>query len=175
MLSKLGCTYVLAGHSERRQHHGEDDALVNQKVKAALRNDLVPILCVGEDLPVRQAGDHVPRCLGQLDGGLAGVTPEQVSGMVIAYEPVWAIGTGEVAQPQDAQEVAAAIRDRLSAIHGREVAADVRILYGGSVKAGNIAAMMAQPAIDGALVGGASLDAGEFTTICRYRELAVGV
>jgi triosephosphate isomerase len=175
MLSKLGCTYVLAGHSERRQHHGEDDALVNAKVKAALRNDIVPLLCVGEDLDARRAGEHITRTLGQLDGALAGIPADAVSRMVVAYEPVWAIGTGEVAGPQDAQEVAAAIRDRLSAIHGREVAADVRILYGGSVKAGNIAAMMAQPAIDGALVGGASLDAGEFTAICRYRELAVGV
>jgi triosephosphate isomerase (TIM) len=174
MLSKLGCTYVLAGHSERRQYHGEDDALVNAKVKAALRNELVPILCVGEDLPVRRAGGHLGHCLGQLDGGLAGVPAAQVPGMVIAYEPVWAIGTGEVAEPQDAQEVAAAIRERVSAVHGPDVAGNVRILYGGSVKAGNIAAIMAQPAIDGALVGGASLDAGEFTKICRYHELAVG-
>jgi triosephosphate isomerase len=174
MLSKLGCGYVLAGHSERRQHHGEDDAVVNGKVRAALRNGLVPILCVGEDLAVRRSGDHLAYTLGQLDGGLAGLPAAQVAGLVVAYEPVWAIGTGEIAEPEDAQEAAAAVRDRVSAIHGGDVAASVRILYGGSVKASSIAAMMAQPAVDGALVGGASLDAGEFTKICRYRELAVG-
>jgi len=174
MLAKLGCTYVLAGHSERRQYQGEDDATVNAKVKAALRWELVPILCVGETLEVRQAGNHLSHCRAQVDGGLRGLKAEQVAGMVIAYEPVWAIGTGEVATPQDAQEAIAAIRDRVSAVHGAETAASVRILYGGSVKASNIAAMMAKPAIDGALVGGASLDAGEFVRICRYRELVVG-
>ena len=173
MLAKLGCAYVLAGHSERRQYHHEDDALVNAKVKAALRNGLVPIVCVGEQLQVRQAGEHLAHTLAQVDAALAGLEPAQVAGLVIAYEPVWAIGTGEVAEPADAQEMAAAIRERLSAVHGG-VAADVRILYGGSVKPGNIAAIMAQPAIDGALIGGASLDAGEFVTICRYRKLAVG-
>ena len=174
MLAKLGCTYVLAGHSERRQYHGEDDATVNAKVKAALRWGLVPILCIGETLAVRQAGEHLSYCQSQLDGGLCGLKAEQVAGMVIAYEPVWAIGTGEVATPGDAQEAIAAIRDRVSAVHGAETAANVRILYGGSVKASNIAAMMAKPAIDGALVGGASLDAGEFVRICRYRELVAG-
>ena len=174
MLAKLGCTYVLAGHSERRQYHGEDDATVNAKVKAALRWGLVPILCIGETLAVRQAGEHLSYCQSQLDGGLRGLKAEQVAGMVIAYEPVWAIGTGEVATPGDAQEAIAAIRDRVSAVHGAETAANVRILYGGSVKASNIAAMMAKPAIDGALVGGASLDAGEFVRICRYRELVAG-
>ncbi len=174
MLGKLGCRYVLAGHSERRQYHAEDDALVNAKVKAALRAELVPLVCVGEDLAIRRAGEHLPHTLGQLDGALAGLTAPQVAGLVVAYEPVWAIGTGEVAQPSDAQEMAAAIRERISAVHGGDVAQNVRILYGGSVKADNIAPMMAQPAIDGALVGGASLDAGEFARICRYRELAVG-
>jgi triosephosphate isomerase len=174
MLSKLGCSYVLAGHSERRQYHGEDDALVSAKVKAALRNEMVPVLCIGEDLPVRRADGHLAHCVEQLDGGLSGLTAEQVSGLVVAYEPVWAIGTGEVAEPEDAQEVAAAIRERVSAVHGGDVAQNVRILYGGSVKADSIAGMMAQPDIDGALVGGASLDAGEFARICRYRELAVG-
>ncbi len=174
MLAKLGCTYVLAGHSERRQYHGEDDATVNAKVKAALRWDVVPIVCVGEPLEVRRAGGHLVHTTAQLDGALRGLSAEQVAGLVVAYEPVWAIGTGEVATPQDAQEAAAAIRDRVSAVHGGDAAANVRILYGGSVKADNIAAMMAQPAIDGALVGGASLDAGEFVRICRYRELAVG-
>jgi triosephosphate isomerase (TIM) len=174
MLAKLGCRYVLAGHSERRQYHGESDTLVNAKVKAALRWGLVPMLCIGETLEIRQAGDHISHCESQLEQGLDGLTSEQVAGMVIAYEPVWAIGTGEVASPQDAQEATAAIRDRVSAVHGGDAAANVRILYGGSVKADNIAVMMAQPAIDGALVGGASLDAGVFVKICRYRELAVG-
>jgi triosephosphate isomerase (TIM) len=174
MLAKLGCSYVLAGHSERRRYHGEDDALVNAKIKAALKWGLVPILCVGETLEVRQAGGHLSHTTAQLDGALAGVPAEKVAGMVIAYEPVWAIGTGEVASPEDAQEAGAAIRERVSAVHGDDVAANVRILYGGSVKADNIAVMMAQPAIDGALVGGASLDAGAFVRICRYRELAVG-
>jgi triosephosphate isomerase len=174
MLAKLGCGYVLAGHSERRQYHGEDDALVNTKVKAALRAGLTPILCVGEHLDIRRAGEQLSFTLGQLDGSLAGLSPEQVAGLVVAYEPVWAIGTGEVASPADAQEVCGAIRGRVSESHGAEAAASVRILYGGSVKSDNIAAIMTQPDIDGALVGGASLDAGEFATICRYRKLAIG-
>ena len=174
MLAKLGCAYVLAGHSERRQYHHEDDALVNSKVKAALRNALTPILCVGEHLAVRRDGQHLSFCLGQLDAGLAGLNAERVAELVIAYEPVWAIGTGEVASPEDAQQVCGAIRGRVSGVHGDAAAASVRILYGGSVKADNIAAIMMQPDIDGALVGGASLDAGEFARICRYRELAAG-
>jgi triosephosphate isomerase (TIM) len=172
MLSKLGCQFVLAGHSERRKYHGEDNALVNAKVKAALRSAITPVLCVGEPLEVRQAGDHIPYTLAQLDGGLAGLKDEQIAGMVVAYEPVWAIGTGEVATPEDAQEVCAAIRGRVSAVHGDGVAAGARILYGGSVKPDNMAAIMAQPDIDGGLVGGASLDAGEFVRICRYRDLS---
>jgi triosephosphate isomerase len=172
MLAKLDCRYVLAGHSERRRYHGEDNALVNAKVKAALRSVITPVLCIGEPLEVRQAGDHIAYTLAQLDGGLAGLKSEQVAGMVVAYEPVWAIGTGEVATPEDAQEVCAAIRGRVSAVHGDGVAADARILYGGSVKPDNMAAIMAQPDIDGGLVGGASLDAGEFVRICRYRELS---
>ncbi len=172
MLAKLGCQYVLAGHSERRRYHHEDDALVNAKVKAALRSAITPVLCIGEPLEVRQAGNQIPYTLTQLDGGLAGLTGEQVAGMVVAYEPVWAIGTGEVATPEDAQEVCGAIRGRVSAVHGDGVAAGARILYGGSVKPDNMAAIMAQPDIDGGLVGGASLDAGEFVRICRYRELS---
>ena len=174
MLAKLGCGYVLAGHSERRQYHAETNALVNAKVKAALKWGLTPIVCVGETREIRQAGHQISHCESQVDGALDGLTSEQVAGLVIAYEPVWAIGTGEVATPQDAQEAVSAIRERVSAVHGRDVAANMRILYGGSVKSDNIAVMMAQPAIDGALVGGASLDAGEFVRICRYRELAVG-
>ena len=172
MLAKLACHYVLAGHSERRQYHGEDDALINAKVKAALRAGITPILCVGEPLEVRQAGEQLSHTLTQLDGGLAGLSGEQVAGMVIAYEPVWAIGTGEVATPEDAQECIGGIRARVSAVHGDEAAASTRILYGGSVKSDNMAAIMAQPDIDGGLVGGASLDAREFVRICRYRELS---
>ena len=172
MLAKLGCDYVLAGHSERRQYHAETDELVNAKIQAALRWELTPILCVGESLEVRQAGDYLDFCIGQIDRSLKGIPAEAVAAMVIAYEPVWAIGTGEVATPQDAQEVVAAIRSRLSEIHDAETAAGVRILYGGSVKPGNIAPIMAQRDVDGALVGGASLDAGQFAQICRYRELA---
>jgi triosephosphate isomerase len=171
MLAKLGCQYVLAGHSERRQYHHEDDALVAAKVRAALRAEITPVLCVGEPLAVREDGGQITHCMTQLDGSLDGVSAAQVAGLVVAYEPVWAIGTGQVATPDDAQEVCAAIRDRISAVHGHEVAAGVRILYGGSVKPDNMPAIMAQPDIDGALVGGASLDAGDFVRICRYREL----
>jgi len=172
MLAKLGCDYVLAGHSERRQHHHESDDLVNAKVQAALRSELTPILCVGEPLEVRRSGGHVGHCMTQLDGSLQGVPAAAVAGMVIAYEPVWAIGTGEVASPADAQEMTSAIRSRISEIHDSETATSVRILYGGSVKPDNIAPIMAQPDVDGTLVGGASLDAGQFAQICRYRELA---
>jgi len=170
MLAKLGCRYALAGHSERRRYHCEDDGVVSGKVQAALRAGIIPILCVGETLEIRAAGGHIEHTIGQLDGALQGVTQQQAAGLVVAYEPVWAIGTGKVATPEDAQEMCAAIRGRLSAVHGH-AAASVRILYGGSVKADNMAAIMAQPDIDGALVGGASLDAGEFARICRYREL----
>ena len=170
MLAKLGCQFVLAGHSERRQHHHEDDALVNAKVRTVLGREMTPLLCVGEPLEVRQAGGHLPYTLAQLDGGLDGLAAEQVARMVLAYEPVWAIGTGEVATPQDAEEVCAALRGRISAVHGDAVGAGMRILYGGSVKPDNMPAIMAQPDVDGALVGGASLDAGEFVRICRYRD-----
>jgi triosephosphate isomerase len=172
MLAKLGCDYVLAGHSERRQYHGETDELVNAKVQAALRAELTPVLCVGESLEVRRSGGHIEHVLAQLDGSLKAIPGAAVAGMVIAYEPVWAIGTGEVATPEDAQEAVSAIRSQISAVHDAETAARVRILYGGSVKPGNIAPIMAQPDVDGALVGGASLDAGQFAQICRYRELA---
>ena len=170
MLAKLGCDYVLAGHSERRQYHAEDDALVNAKVRAVLGHEMTPVLCVGEPLAVREAGEHLPHCVSQLDGGLAGLTAGQVAGLVIAYEPVWAIGTGQVATPQDAQQVCAAIREWVSACHGHEVAAGMRILYGGSVKPDNMPAIMAQSDIDGALVGGASLDHEGFVRICRYQQ-----
>ena len=172
MLAKLGCSYVLCGHSERRQHHHEDDALVNAKVRAALNVSITPILCVGEPLEVRKAGAHVDYVMTQLKGSLSRIPAEAVAGLVIAYEPVWAIGTGEVASPDDAQEMSAAIRAHVSGAAGAEAGAGVRILYGGSVKSDNIAAIMAERDVDGALVGGASLDAGQFADICRYRELA---
>ena len=170
MLAKLGCSYVVVGHSERRQHHHEDDALVNAKIKAAFRAEMTPLLCVGEGLEVRRAGGHVAHTLGQVDGALADVPADQALRLVIAYEPVWAIGTGEVATPEDAQEVCSAIRARLAETYASEVADQVRIVYGGSVKADNIAGIMTQADVDGALVGGASIDAGEFVKICRYRE-----
>jgi triosephosphate isomerase (TIM) len=170
MLAKLGCRYVLAGHSERRQYHDETDELVNAKVRAIFEHEMTPVMCIGEPLAVRQAGEHIGYILAQLDGGLAGLTGERVAGLVIAYEPVWAIGTGEVASPQDAQEACAAIRERVSVTHGPEVAAAMRILYGGSVKPDNMPAIMAQPDVDGALVGGASLDNEDFVRICRYRQ-----
>src|SRR6201995_612165 len=168
MLAKLGCDYVLAGHSERRQYHHEDDALVNAKVKAAFRNEITPIMCVGETLEVRQRGQQVDHCVSQVRGGLEGLSAEQVASMVIAYEPIWAIGTGEVASPQDAQEACAAIRECVSAGHDHATASSLRILYGGSVKSDNVAPIMAQPDVNGALVGGASLDAGEFARIVRF-------
>jgi triosephosphate isomerase len=166
MLAKLGCSYVIVGHSERRQHHHEDDALVNAKLVAAFRNQITPILCVGESLEVRQAGGHLEHCRQQVDAALAGLPAENVESIVIAYEPIWAIGTGEVATPEDAQEVCADIRKRLGELYSSDLAAGVRVLYGGSVKASNAAEIVAQPDIDGALVGGASLDPVEFTAIC---------
>jgi triosephosphate isomerase len=173
MLAKLGCSYVVAGHSERRQYHHEDDALVSAKAHKALAAGMTPIVCVGEGLEVRQSGEHVVHCLGQLDGSLDGFTAEQVAGLVVAYEPVWAIGTGEVATPEDAQEVAGSIRAHIREVHGEAAADDLRVLYGGSVKAANVAGIMQQPDIDGALVGGASLQADEFGGICRFYDMPV--
>jgi triosephosphate isomerase len=170
MLAKLKCTYVVVGHSERRQYHHEDEPLINAKVKAAYRHGLTPILCVGEGLEVRKAGNQVAHTLAQLDGALKDIPAEHAESIVIAYEPVWAIGTGEVATPEDAQEVCGAIRGRLAELYSQELADAVRIQYGGSVKAGNVAAIMAQPDVDGALVGGASLDAEEFVKIVRFRD-----
>src|SRR4051812_43905603 len=166
MLAKLGCQYVVVGHSERRQYHGEDDALVNAKVKAALANGIAPILCVGEGLAVREAGEHVGYTLAQLDAGLEKVKTDEVEKVVVAYEPVWAIGTGKVATPENAQEVCEAIRATLGEMYSPDLAAGVRILYGGSVKASNAAEILSRLDIDGALVGGASLDPVEFTAIC---------
>ncbi|GAA0992076.1 triose-phosphate isomerase [Nocardiopsis tropica] len=170
MLAKLDCSYVLVGHSERREYHNEDDALVNAKVKAAYRHGIVPILCVGEGLEVRKAGQQVEHVLAQLDGALKEVTAEQAERIVVAYEPVWAIGTGEVATPGDAQEVCAAVRARLAELYSPEVAGAVRVLYGGSVKGDNAPGIMAEDDVDGALVGGACLKADEFVKVIRFGE-----
>lgn len=170
MLAKLKCTFVAVGHSERRQYHGETDEVCNAKVKAAYKHGLTPILCVGEGLDVRKAGDQVAHTLAQLDGALKDIPAEQAETIVVAYEPVWAIGTGEVATPEDAQEVCGAIRGRLAELYSQELADAVRIQYGGSVKSGNVAAIMAQPDVDGALIGGAALDADEFVKIVRFRD-----
>jgi triosephosphate isomerase len=169
MLAKLGCTYVAVGHSERREYHAETDEVVNSKVQATYRHGLTPILCVGEVLEVRKAGTHIEHTLAQLDGALAGLPADKARSIVVAYEPVWAIGTGEVATPEDAQEVCAAIRTRLAELYSGDLADGVRVLYGGSVKASNVAAIMAKADVDGALVGGASLDPDEFVAICRFR------
>jgi triosephosphate isomerase (TIM) len=174
MLSKLGCDFVAVGHSERRQYHAETDAIVAAKALAALKEGVTPIVCVGEHLDVRKAGEHVSQCVTQLEASLAGLTAEQVGKSVIAYEPVWAIGTGEVATPDDAQEVCAALRVRLAELHGDDVAQAMRILYGGSVKGSNAAELMAEADIDGALIGGASLDTVDFTRIIRFGDQAVG-
>ncbi|MET7381921.1 triose-phosphate isomerase [Streptomyces sp. NPDC005526] len=170
MLAKLKCTYVVIGHSERRQYHAESDELVNAKTKAAFRHGLTPILCVGEELAVREAGNQVSHTLAQVEGGLKDLPAEQAESIVIAYEPVWAIGTGKVCGAEDAQEVCAAIRGKIAELYSQDVADKVRIQYGGSVKSGNVAEIMAQADIDGALVGGASLDADEFVKIVRFRE-----
>jgi triosephosphate isomerase len=167
MLAKLGCTYVVVGHSERREHHHEDDTVVNAKVVAALRHKLVPILCVGESLEVRKAGDAVAHCTGQLRAALAGVTAAQAKSLVVAYEPIWAIGTGEVATPEDAQEVCAALRVTLGEVYNGTLAGAARVIYGGSVKSNNAPELMAAPDVDGALVGGASLLPEDFVQIVR--------
>jgi triosephosphate isomerase (TIM) len=166
MLAKLGCRYVLAGHSERREVHGEDDAVVNSKVRAAIKHGIVPLLCVGEGLEIRESGEHVAHCVRQLTAALDGVTSEQAQSLVVAYEPVWAIGTGRVASAADAQEVCGALRAALADTYGAAVAAGVRVLYGGSVKAKNVGEIVEQSDVDGALVGGASLDAEEFAQLC---------
>jgi triosephosphate isomerase len=172
MLAKLGCRYVLVGHSERRAYHAETDDVVAAKIAAAHAHGLTPILCVGEGLDVREAGTHLEHTTAQVRAALAAVTPDKASDLVLAYEPIWAIGTGRVALPNDAQEVCAAIRATLAEMYGRELADRSRILYGGSVKSGNVAEITAQPDVDGALVGGASLDGTEFATLAAN---AVGI
>ena len=170
MLAKLGCTYAVVGHSERRSYHAETDEVVNSKVAAAYRHGLTPILCIGEEKEIREAGTHVEHTLSQLVGGLADIPAEQAESIVIAYEPVWAIGTGLTATPEDAQEMCAAIREKLGQLYSTDLATGVRIQYGGSVKGSNAASIMAQPDVDGALIGGASLDPEDFVRIVQYRN-----
>jgi triosephosphate isomerase (TIM) len=169
MLAKLDVTYVIAGHSERRQLFGEDDEMVNRKVRAILAAGMTPILCCGETLEEREAGTTEERVTSQVEAGLAGLSAEQVGGMVIAYEPIWAIGTGRTATPDDAQAVCRTVREIVTRLSGGDAGAGVRVQYGGSVKPSNAAELMAQPDIDGALVGGASLDADDFARIVQYR------
>ena len=164
-LAKLGCSYVVVGHSERRTYHHEDDALVAAKAAAALKHELTPIICIGEHLDVREAGNHVTHNVDQLRGSLAGLSAEQIGKVVIAYEPVWAIGTGRVASAGDAQEVCAAIRKELGSLASLGIAETVRVLYGGSVNAKNVGDLVARDDIDGGLVGGASLDGEQFATL----------
>jgi triosephosphate isomerase len=167
MLAKLDVRYVIAGHSERRQIFGEPDEWVNNKVHAILRAGMTPIMCVGETLEEREAGSTDEKVGGQLRAGLAKVSAEQVAGLVIAYEPIWAIGTGKNATPDDAQATIATIRGVVGDEFGKAAAASVRIQYGGSVKPDNAAELLHQPDIDGALVGGASLDADDFAAIVK--------
>ena len=173
MLAKLKVTYVVVGHSERRQFHAETDETINTKAKKVLAAGMTPIICVGEGLDIRKDGTHVEYTLNQVRGCVADLTAEQVAGSVIAYEPVWAIGTGEVATPEDAQEVCGAIRSEIAELYDQATADAIRIQYGGSVKSGNVGQIMAQPDVDGALVGGASLDPAEFAAIARFYDLAV--
>lgn len=172
MLSKLGCTFVLVGHSERRAIHHESDELLNRKIKAALAHELTPIFCIGEELSIREAGTHVECVLNQVRAGLKGFHKPDLKKIVFAYEPVWAIGTGRTATPEDAQEVCTAIRGELKKIGSDEIAENARILYGGSVKSANIVDIMRQPDVDGALVGGASLDPEEFARICKFHRVS---
>ncbi|MBB3606665.1 triosephosphate isomerase [Mycolicibacterium sp. BK556] len=164
-LAKLGCTFVVVGHSERRTYHHEDDALVAAKAAAALKHGLTPIVCIGEQLEIREAGNHVQFCVDSLRGSLAGLSAEQLANVVIAYEPVWAIGTGRVASAADAQEVCGAIRAELANISSQQIADGIRVLYGGSVNAKNVGEIVGQKDVDGALVGGASLDGEQFATL----------
>jgi triosephosphate isomerase len=170
MLEEAGCTHVIIGHSERRQYYGESDAGVNARLRGALRTALVPIVCVGETLAEREAGTTMQVIERQVRGGIGGVDPDHHARIVLAYEPVWAIGTGHTATPAQAEEVQLAIRTLVRELAGQAVADGMRILYGGSVKPDNIDALMAQPDIDGALVGGASLDAVAFARIVQFQE-----
>ncbi len=172
MLAKLNVAYVVVGHSERREHFDETDEMVNRKVKAVLGADMKPIMCVGETLEEREGGKASDKVHAQIEAGLDGLSDEQVGGMVVAYEPIWAIGTGETATAEDAQEMCQAIRGWIGEVSGDDAAGSLRIQYGGSVKADNATELMGQPDIDGALVGGASLDPDGFAQIVQYRSQA---
>lgn len=165
MLSRLGCSWVVVGHSERRSYHNESDEQVAAKAKAALSEGISPIVCVGEPLEVRESGQHVEYVVEQTRASLAGLSAEELSKTVIAYEPVWAIGTGKVASAADAQEVCAAIRTTIVELANEDIAAGIRILYGGSVKTDTVAEIVGQPDVDGGLVGGASLNGEEFAKL----------
>jgi triosephosphate isomerase (TIM) len=168
MLASLECRYVIVGHSERREHFGETDTAVARKVKAVFSHEMTPIMCVGETLEERDSGRTEDKVVGQVREGLARVGPPEASRVVIAYEPIWAIGTGRACDPSDAGEVMSAIRDILETTFSTDVAESVRIQYGGSVKPGNIREFMTHPEIDGALVGGASLDPEDFALIVKH-------
>jgi triosephosphate isomerase len=170
MLAKLAVAYVIVGHSERRQLLGETDEEVNRKARAVLAAGMTPIVCVGETLAEREAGDTESKCVSQVQSALEGLSAEQVGSLVIAYEPIWAIGTGRTATPDDAQATISVVRHEVGRLHGTLAGSSVRVQYGGSVKPDNIVELMAQPDIDGALVGGASLDAEEFSRIVCYRR-----
>ena len=170
MLAKLDVDYVIVGHSERRELFGETDETVNKKVTAVLAAGMTPIMCCGETLEEREQGMAESKVERQVREGLAGVSAEQVAGLVVAYEPIWAIGTGKTATSEDAQAMCAKVRQVVGEVAGDAAAAGVRVQYGGSVKPGNIVELMAQPDIDGALVGGASLEADEFAAIVQYRN-----
>ncbi len=170
MLKDVGCSHVIIGHSERRQFYGETDSSVNQKTKAALSAGLTAIVCVGEMLAEREAGQAESIVQRQLVSGLDGLTVADMERIIIAYEPVWAIGTGKTAAPEQAQEMHGFIRKTVAETHGSEIADKMRILYGGSVKPDNIATLMSQPDVDGALVGGASLEAESFAQIVNYKD-----
>jgi len=167
MLAEVGCTYVIIGHSERRQHFGETDETVNRRVQAAVSSQLLPIICIGETLSEREGGQTLEVVTRQLTGALAGFDGAQTARFVIAYEPVWAIGTGRNATSNQAQEVHAHIREQLTGLFGREISEQVRIQYGGSVKPDNAAELMSKPDVDGALVGGASLKASDIAAIVK--------
>jgi triosephosphate isomerase len=168
MLASLECRYVIVGHSERREHFGETDAAVTRKIKAVFNHEMTPIMCVGETAEERDQGRTEDKVVGQVREGLARVGPPEASRVVIAYEPIWAIGTGRACDPSDAGEVIGSIRDTLETMFSTDVAESVRIQYGGSVKPGNIREFMTHPEIDGALVGGASLDPEDFALIVKH-------
>jgi triosephosphate isomerase len=167
MLTDLRCDYVIVGHSERREMFGETDETVNKKVKAVFEAGMVPIMCVGESIQVREKGEAESFCRNQVRAGLDGITPEHAAKLVIAYEPIWAIGTGRVPTPENANDISRSIRATVGAMFGQEAAMTVRVLYGGSVKPENASMFLSEPDIDGALVGGAALDADSFASIVK--------